>query len=77
MGNKIITIDTDEENFRLGIKMFDEKLENYLNSESFIKRKQIMTISEIPNPIAFIEFNYADIKLFVFSDKFNKRDVFF
>ena len=67
MGNKVVTIDTDEENFRVGLKLLEEKMEEFIKNEPFIVHKQILSLSEIQTRFALLEFSFNDIKSSVFS----------
>ena len=67
MGNKVVTIDSDMEKFRIGLKVLDEKMAEYIKSDPFIINKQIIFLSEIQAQIALLEFSFADIKSSVLS----------
>lgn len=64
MGN-IIAFDVDEENFRIAIKLFDKRLDNYTPINSFLKQRKIVFLKQLPQPILLMELNYHEIRLFV------------
>lgn len=67
MGNKVVTIDTDEENFRVGLKLLEEKIAEFIKNEPFIVNKQILSLSEIQTRFALLEFSFNDIRSSVIS----------
>lgn len=77
MGNRVVTIDSDEENFRVGLKLLDEKMAEFIKTEPFIVHKQILSLSEIQTRFALLEFSFNDIKSSVFSFKLQKTLNFF